>query len=112
MAATFDTLRFAEKLEEGGFTHAQARAASVAFADASTEQLANKADLADVRADIGQVRTEIGQLRTEVRADISAVRAELRELELRMTVKMGAMMFASVGLVLGAMFTMVKALAH
>lgn len=87
MAATFDTLKYAEKLEEGGFTHAQARAAALAFADATSEQLASKSDLAAVRSDI-------------------------RELELRMTVKFGTMSFAATGIILGAIFTLAKALGH
>ena len=34
----FDTLKFVEKLEAGGFSHAQAKAAAEAFADATGEQ--------------------------------------------------------------------------
>ncbi|MBG0811513.1 DUF1640 domain-containing protein [Methylosinus sp. H3A] len=41
----FDTLKFVEKLEAGGFTHAQAKAAAEAFAEATT-------DIASVRSDI------------------------------------------------------------
>ncbi len=44
-AIAFDTLKFAEKLESGGFTHAQAKAAAEAFAEATSQELATKSDL-------------------------------------------------------------------
>jgi hypothetical protein len=34
-AVTFDTLKFVERLEAGGFSHEQAKAAAQAFADAA-----------------------------------------------------------------------------
>jgi hypothetical protein len=73
----FDTLKFVEKLEAGGFTHAQAKAAAEAFAEATAQELATKTDIAVVRADI-------------------------RELELRITIKLGGLMMAATGLVLAA----------
>lgn len=48
MATTFDTLKFVERLEAGGFTHAQAKAAAEAFADATSQELATKADLREL----------------------------------------------------------------
>jgi hypothetical protein len=56
VAIAFDTLKFVEKLESGGFTHQQAKAAAQAFADATGEQLVTKNDLKDefapIKADI------------------------------------------------------------
>jgi hypothetical protein len=57
MSTTFDTLKFVESLEAGGFTHQQAKAAAQAFAGAQSEgDLVTKADLkiaiSDLRADI------------------------------------------------------------
>jgi hypothetical protein len=69
-AVAFDTLKFVEKLEAGGFTHAQAKAAAEAFAEATSQELATKADL--------------------------------RELELRMTVKLGGLIVAATGVILAA----------
>jgi hypothetical protein len=73
----FDTLKFVEKLEAGGFTHAQAKAAAEAFAEATSQELATK-------------------------NDIAAVRADIRELELRMTIKLGGLMIAATGVILAA----------
>ena len=72
-AVAFDTLKFVEKLEAGGFTHAQAKATAEAFAEATGQELATKADIAAVR--------------TDLRTEIAAVRAELRETELRLEAK-------------------------
>jgi hypothetical protein len=44
-AIAFDTLKFVEKLEAGGFTHSQAKAAAEAFAEATSQELATKGDL-------------------------------------------------------------------
>jgi len=43
----FDTLKFVERLEEGGFSHAQAKAAAEAFADATNNQLVTNVSLRD-----------------------------------------------------------------
>ncbi len=41
MSIAFDTLKFVEKLEAGGFSPTQARAAAEAFSDATGEELAS-----------------------------------------------------------------------
>jgi len=51
-AIPFDTLKFVEKLEAGGFTHQQAKAAAEAFADATGQELATKGDIVAVRSDM------------------------------------------------------------
>jgi hypothetical protein len=44
-AVPFDTLKFVERLEAGGFSHTQAKAAAEAFAEATAQELATKSDL-------------------------------------------------------------------
>ncbi|BAI75318.1 hypothetical protein AZL_c00250 (plasmid) [Azospirillum sp. B510] len=55
-AVPFDTLRFATKLQAGGFTVEQARAAAEAFAEATSQEIATKADVSalgvTVRGDV------------------------------------------------------------
>ncbi len=51
-AIAFDTLKFAERLEAGGFTHQQAKAAAEAFADAASQDLATRADLTELKYDL------------------------------------------------------------
>jgi hypothetical protein len=61
---TFDTLKFAERLESGGFTHQQAKTAAIAFAEAAGEQ-----DVA-TRGDIEILRRDIDAKLAETKADI------------------------------------------
>jgi uncharacterized protein involved in exopolysaccharide biosynthesis len=93
-AVAFDTLRFVEKLEGGGFSPAQARAAAEAFADATVEPLATKSDLrelgASLRAEIVAVRADLRELGTELRAEIAIVKADLRELGTQLRAEIAA----------------------
>ena len=97
-----------DAFRSAGVSDEQATAAAQAIP--LTDELATKADLREVhaeigelRAEIGELRAEIGELRTELRAEIGEVRTELRsevgglraevradmkDLELRMTVKL------------------------
>jgi len=74
-AVAFDTLKFAERLESGGFTPQQAKAAAQAFAEASADQLATKTD-------ISVVRTDIEALRLATKSDISLLRTDVEALRL------------------------------
>lgn len=69
-AVAFDTLKFVEKLEAAGVPHAQAKATAEAFAEATSQELATKADLAVVESKI-----EKAELRLE--AKIEATKAEI-----------------------------------
>lgn len=88
----FDTLKYAERLEKAGLTREQAGAMAEAqkevFAEALESQLATKADIQAVRAEIGSLRTEVDGLRRDI-----------KESELRMVTKLGAMMVIAVGVV-------------
>ena len=85
---TFDTLKFVEKLEAGGFSHQQAKAAAEAFAEATSQELATKSDIATLRTDIDVLRTE--------------TRTSLQLLDQRMTIKLGGLIIAATGIVLAA----------
>ncbi|HMK89139.1 MAG TPA: hypothetical protein VK446_05845 [Methylocystis sp.] len=66
-AVAFDTLKFVEKLEAGGFTHAQAKAAAEAFADATGQELATKRDLKDVETRLeAKIETSAANLKVEI----------------------------------------------
>jgi hypothetical protein len=51
MSVAFDTLKFVEKLA-GCFTHAQAKAAAKAFAEATSQKLVTKSDLKEAIAEL------------------------------------------------------------
>ncbi len=63
-AVAFDTLKFAERLEAGGFTHDQAKAAAEAFAGATGEQLVTQpilnAELAPMKAEFLLLKWMVG----------------------------------------------------
>ncbi len=69
-ATTFDTLAYARRLREAGVPELQAEAQAAALADA--------------------LRQNAGEL---------ATKADLRELELRLTIKLGAMLVVATGVV-------------
>ena len=91
-AITFDSLGYAKKLEEAGFTRQQAEvqanvmreqldAQNNAFLrlienydESSRKELATKGDVQDVRLEIEKVRAEV----EKVRAEVEKVRAELK----------------------------------
>ncbi len=101
----FDTLKATKLLKESGFGEIQAEAVVSTVRDAVAENVATKADLAEVcnelkldhaklrtelkedianvraelKEDIANVRTEIADIRAELKEDIAGVRAELKE---------------------------------
>jgi len=65
-AITFDTLKFAERLEKAGLTREQASAIAEAQKDALSEALdttlATKADIAEVKAELAVMKWMMGVL--------------------------------------------------
>ena len=78
LTQTFDSLGYFEKLKSAGFTEEQARVQATALREVIEERLATKADLVQL-----EERLTHG----------------MQTLELRMTLKLGAMLAASVALV-------------
>jgi hypothetical protein len=125
--APFDTLKLARALrDKAGFSQEHAEAAADALAEAVGEQIATSQDIRDVRTEIdlfrtdtraefAAVRSEIDALRAEMHAEFAAVRAEfaavrselaagLRDVEQRMTIKLGGMLVVVTGILLAAKF--------
>ena len=59
MSTVIDTLRFSDKLQEGGFAPKQANALTLALSDELTEQLSTKADITALKADIKMLEASI-----------------------------------------------------
>lgn len=59
MSAAFDTLRFARRLREAGFSEPQAEAMAEAFREASTEALATNHDIELLGARIDKVEARL-----------------------------------------------------
>ena len=119
MSVAFDTLKAATRLrEEAGFDDRQARVLVDTLAEAMGETLVAKDDLektetalrgefATLRADLekleASLRGEIATLRGDLgRLEVS-LRGEMRELEQRMTIRLGAMIAAAAGIVVAAL---------
>jgi hypothetical protein len=110
----FDTLKFVETLEAGGFTHAQARAAAQAFADATGQELATKRDLKEtetrLQTNLKETETRLQtnlketemRLQTNIKEVETRLSSEIRELELRMTIKLGGLMIAATTVLIAA----------
>ena len=82
---TFDSLGYFEKLKAAGFTEEQAKVQANAMREVIEERLATKTDLI--------------QLEERLRNEIRKMESEMQKLELRMTLKLGAMLAASVAIV-------------
>lgn len=130
-AVAFDTLKFAERLERGGFSVQQARAAAEAFAEATGEELATKRDVAAVSADVKALSGEVKALSAEFRREIQRVEekfdakighldAKMDHLEARfdaklelvkrdITIRLGGMMIVGFGALLAALRFMLPA---
>ena len=108
-AIAFDTLKFAKRLKEAGFTEQQAEALADAEAEFIEQNLATKRDIADVKRDIKELevtlRNEIKQLDVKMEQIRSDLARDLKDLEYRMTMKLTLMVVA-----VGAMATLVKVL--
>ena len=80
-AITFDTLKFVRTLKDARFDDRQAEAISRAFQDAQDES-----DVA-TQADIREIDNKLDQLRSQI-----------REVELRLTIRMGAMLATAIAI--------------
>ena len=89
MAAPFDTLRLARRLEAAGFAPQQAGDMAEAIAEALS-QLTTKADLAALAA---ATKADLAALRAELKADMEILKRD-------MTIRLGSMMIVAVGVIL------------
>jgi predicted RNase H-like nuclease (RuvC/YqgF family) len=113
-AIAFDTLKFAKRLKEAGFTEQQAEALAAAEAEFIEDNLATKRDLKELetalKRDIKELDVKIEQLRAELKRDIeeleTTLKRDLKDLDYRMTIKLGGLMVVAVS----AMATLVKLL--
>lgn len=84
MALTFDTLAYANKLKIAGVPERQAEAHAEAIAELVTDHLATKRDLKEL------------ELRLD--AKLQKLSLQIKELELRMIIKLGVMVVGSMTL--------------
>ena len=111
----FDTHKIIKELQEAGFAESQAEAVVAAIGTAVIGNVATKQDILDARNEFKQgitdVRQEVKDARNEFKQDIkdarneakqeaSELRAAMQAMELRITLRMGGMIVAGIGLAL------------
>ena len=96
---TFDTLGYARRLRGAGLTDEQAEVHAEALATALGEVLVTKQDLRDLatKDDLHRLELATKQEFANARQEFSAVRQEMRALELRLTLRMGALISLGIG---------------
>jgi hypothetical protein len=98
VAYAFDTLGYSKRLREAGVSNDQAEAHAEAAREFIMTELVNRQDLLatklDLQAEIGTVRTEIGTLR----AEIGTLRIAIDTQTLRLTVRLGGIVAAGIGI--------------
>jgi hypothetical protein len=113
MAIALDTLAYARRLREAGFSEQQAEGQAEALAAAMTDTLATKQDLREVETRIdgrfAQVDARFAQIdarfdhlerhfELRLNEQTAILRSEIADLERRMTMRLGGITVASVGL--------------
>ncbi len=127
-ALAFDTLKFAQTLrDKAKFTQEQAEGLATAIADATSDQLATKANIAqidgDLRNDIQNIDTSVQRLDFSMRSEISSLRADMRSGESRIEAKLETLrsdvlkwIVGSIGfqtlVILGAVITLTRVIGH
>ena len=120
-AFSFDTHRVIKELEEAGFSEKQAETIVAALGTAISGNLATKADLDLLKAELkaefkaenaalrdelkadnaalkDELKAENTSMRTEFQTEIADIKSKLQSLELRMTLRMGGIAAAAVGI--------------
>lgn len=105
VSLTFDTHKVVKDLQDAGFDETQAEAVVNALGNAidrdvvrpdDLKEFATKADIVGVREEIAELRQDTAQLRAEMHT-------ELKALELRLTIRLTGLMFATSGLLFAAL---------
>ena len=95
-AVAFDTFKFVNRLEEAGLPRAQ-------VAEALDSTLATKADVARLEASITRLESNTKSDIARVESRIDLLHKDIQSMELRMTVKLGAMLVATAGIIIAAL---------
>jgi hypothetical protein len=92
MAYTFDSLGYAKRLRDRGVPNDQAEAHAEAARDFIMAELVTKADMAELAH-----RTDLLATKQELQTDIAELRHDMETQNLRLTVRLGAMLVVAIG---------------
>lgn len=93
MPVAFDTLTYAKKLRDAGFTQEQAEVQAHALADIVEERLATKQDIATLHRNIKELETS---LRHDIKELETSLQRDMKDMEYRMTIRLGTMLAVSI----------------
>ena len=113
---TFDTHRVVKELQEAGFDETQAEVlvetlSQVVGGNLTTKDdlrdMATKSDLVELRGDMATksdvrdmaTKSDLAELRGDMSVQIANIRSEMQAMELRLTLRLGAIVVAAAGLV-------------
>jgi hypothetical protein len=99
---TFDTLSYARRLRQAGVPEPQAEAMADATRELVMQDVASKSDIVGVKADIAGIKADLGALEQRLIASMET-------LSLRLTVRMGLMLAASLSLMTALIGLLVRA---
>ena len=108
-------LRYTEELEKVGFTNEQAKKSVQLWMDLMDQNFATKADFKEhyfmTKTDLSEVRSEMKEFKTEIQSEMKELRtefkADIKAVEHTLTIRMGVMLGASIGLIT-ALTTFIK----
>jgi len=86
LAHSFNTHSYVKRLVAAGVPEAQAEIHAEVFVETIIERLATKDDLAALEQ----------RLRAEIKQESAGVRAEMKDMEMRLTLRVGAMIAAGI----------------
>ncbi len=108
----FDTHAYVKKLRDAGVPEQQAEVQVEAIAALIEERMATKKDLEDLKRELkaleGELKRELKELdvklerelkalEVELKRDIAEVRRDIKELEMRLMIRLGGLFFLAVG---------------
>ena len=97
----FDTHTFVKHLTRAGMDEQQAEALVEFQVQLINDSLATKQDIEEVKRDIEALRLTTEQsieaLRLETKKDIAALKTDMQKMELRLTLRLGSVTIAAVG---------------
>ena len=100
----FDTHTFVKCLTRAGMDEQQAEALVKCQVQLINDSLATKQDIEEVKRDIEEVKRDIEEvkrdieaLRLETKKDIAALKTDMQKMELRLTLRLGSVIIAAVG---------------
>lgn len=100
-AITFDSLSFVKTIENSGVSRAQAEAIAKAVSELriNGDNIATREDILTHERELSLIQQDIASIKSEM-----ATKHDLKELELRMTIKLGAMIMALGGILIAVKF--------